>query len=547
MKRINSTCMMIGIALCALALSAAPAAAQCIYGTSFGSATFGACNQEFITATTCAFAGEYSTFNSLMTGYEYEFRGTGGSGNYLTITDTSNNALAWGFSPLVWTSTLTGGIRVHVSVNAQCGTEFTCHTVQGRCLGAASPNIDVDPLSLSSIQPVDTITQQTLSISNTGGADLEWEILEGMMAQATFQTLPGIETAPERVFDVPAEVTSANDCAAFDDFPGREPRGWAQFCAPLNGMDSAPLATPVTPLGVTSIGYAQDIGSISDHFVRFTLNDFPGQTVVENNIYTYYGIDFDATATTLYALNDTTDELGMINADGSFTTIVACTPPSETDWTGLAIDPVTNELYASTAANLYRLDPAACSPVLVGPFGGGSSLMIAIAIGPQGVMYGHDIATDLIYTIDTATGAATAVGPTGYNANFAQGMDFDNDDGTLYIWLYEGSGANVYGTVDLATGAVTPLASSNPLGEFEAATQTSTVCTNPSNVPWLSVDPDNGTTVPDDNATVDVTFDSTGLAVGTYNANLCIFSNDPDNGTGNGTATGCRSGGHGSR
>ena len=32
-----------------------------------------------------------------------------------------------------------------------------------------------------------------------------------------------------------------------------------------------------------------------------------------------------------------------------------------------------------------------------------------------------------------------------------------------------------------------------------------------------------------------VGFDSTGLANGTYNANLCIDSNDPDAGPGNGT------------
>jgi hypothetical protein len=398
-----------------------------------------------------------------------------------------------------------------------------------------APNIDVDPLSLSSTQPPDTTTQQALTIGNTGTENLVWNVLEapgGLQPQKAFQTLPGITAAPEPVFDVPEEVTSADDCAAFENFPGQEPPGWAQFCAPPNAASAASPETPVAPLGPTSLGSAQDIGYISNHFVRFFLNDFPGQTVVTDNIYAYYGIDFDATATTLYALNDSTGELGIINTDGSFTRIVDCPPPEGGNWTGLTIDPLTNEFYASTAVNLYRIDPAACSPTLVGPFG--TSLMIAIAIGPQGVMYGHDIGTDSIYTIDTTTGAATLVGPTGYAANYAQGMDFDNDDGTLYIWLYMGSGANVYGTVDLATGAVTPLATNNPLGEFEGATQTSAVCTNPSDVPWLSVDPDNGTTAPGDNATLDVTFDSTGLTFGSYSASLCINSNDPDNGTGNG-------------
>jgi len=399
-----------------------------------------------------------------------------------------------------------------------------------------APDINVSPLSLNALQPPDTTTQQTLTIGNTGTGSLVWDVLEAQEAQKAFQTLPGIKAAPEPVFDVPEAVTSVEDCAAFQNFPGREPPGWAQFCAPLNAVAASSPETPVVPLGPTSLGSAQDIGYISDHFVRFFLNDFPGQTVVVDNIYVYYGIDFDATATTLYALNDSADELGIINADGSFTGIVACPPPDGAgNWTGLSIDPLTNEFYASTAVNLYRLDPATGSPTLVGPFG--TSLMIAIAIGPQGVMYGHDIGTDSIYTIDTTTGAATLVGPTGYAANYAQGMDFDNEDGTLYIWLYTGSGANTYGTVDLATGAVTPLATDNPLGEFEGATQTVafTACSNPSDVPWLSVTPDNGTTAPGDNATLDVTFDSTGLAVGTYSANLCVNSNDPDDAPGNGT------------
>jgi hypothetical protein len=60
-------------------------------------------------------------------------------------------------------------------------------------------------------------------------------------------------------------------------------------------------------------------------------------------------------------------------------------------------------------------------------------------------------------------------------------------------------------------------------------------CDAADDIPWLSVNPDNGTTAPGNTATVDVTFDSTGLAAGTYNANLCVSSNDPDPGPGNET------------
>jgi hypothetical protein len=54
-----------------------------------------------------------------------------------------------------------------------------------------------------------------------------------------------------------------------------------------------------------------------------------------------------------------------------------------------------------------------------------------------------------------------------------------------------------------------------------------TACDSPVDIPWLSVSPDTGATVPLATTVVDVTFDSTGLATGTYTANLCVNSDDP--------------------
>ena len=61
------------------------------------------------------------------------------------------------------------------------------------------------------------------------------------------------------------------------------------------------------------------------------------------------------------------------------------------------------------------------------------------------------------------------------------------------------------------------------------------VCSAPSDVPWLSLAPTSGATAGGGSTPVTVTFDSTSLAPGTYNANLCVTSNDPDPGPGNGT------------
>ncbi len=54
-------------------------------------------------------------------------------------------------------------------------------------------------------------------------------------------------------------------------------------------------------------------------------------------------------------------------------------------------------------------------------------------------------------------------------------------------------------------------------------------CDDPADLPWLDVSPDSGVTPGSETDEVAVTLDSTGLAPGTYTANLCVISNDPTN------------------
>lgn len=390
------------------------------------------------------------------------------------------------------------------------------------------PEIEVDPTSVSSSQAVDSVRVRTLTISNTGTADLDWNIYEYVPLLAPPAAAP--TARPANANDRPA-VTSAAECAAYESYAGLEPVGYAELC--MDKVPSAPAVGSRSPMGatdVTDIAYALDIGLVSDNFVFHQLNDFPGQTVVATNTQPIFAMDFDAAATTLYAIDNTSREFGIIDlGSGAFTpiTTVSGIPPAD-NISGLTIDPATNNAYVSglsASMDLYSFDLATGVATLIGS-DASVSLLIDIAIGPNGVMYGHDISTDSIYTIDRSTGAATLVGPTGVNSNFAQGMDFDNATGTLYAWMYQGGGANNYGTIDLATGALTPLATSNPEGEFEGAVQVAG-CTS-GDIPWASVNPATDTTPPASSDTVDVTFDATGLADGVYTGTLCLTSNDLD-------------------
>jgi uncharacterized repeat protein (TIGR01451 family) len=300
------------------------------------------------------------------------------------------------------------------------------------------------------------------------------------------------------------------DCEALANSPLPEPEGYAEQC--LGGIVPSPWSSD--SFDPTDTAFALDIGFVSDNFVSHVLNNFPGQTVLGANAQPIFAMDFDETATTLYAIDNTSRQLGTLNlANGAFTSIAAVTGvPAAENMSGLAIDPSTGTAYltglGTGGMNLYTLNLATAAATLIAnnPAHG---LMIDISMGCEGVLYGHDINTDSIYIINTTTAATTIVGATGVNSNFAQGMDFDNADGTLYAYTYQGGGANVYGTINLATGALTPLASSNPQGEFEGATQTTCgVVVEPGIA--ISKSPANQTIVTGGNANFTITVTNTG-------------------------------------
>lgn len=74
------------------------------------------------------------------------------------------------------------------------------------------------------------------------------------------------------------------------------------------------------------------------------------------------------------------------------------------------------------------------------------------------------------------------------------------------------------GTADLIW-SITEADPANPAG-----------CAVPSDLAWLGANPTSGTTAAANSASVDVTFDATGLAAGEYDGLLCIASNDPSQG-----------------
>ena len=202
------------------------------------------------------------------------------------------------------------------------------------------------------------------------------------------------------------------DCDA--DSVLAEPAWHAEACrAPgqTHASVRGPAALPPTPFA-----FAHDVGATSNNVVRHRIVDFPHQTILGQNAMQLFGYDFDAQAETLYALDNIGHQLGrMTLTNGAFTAIGPSVPLAGHTWTGLTFHPRTNKLYASSTnavtSALYTINLATGAATLVDTQAT-TAILIDISVNCDGVMYGHDIATDSLFRLNKTTAAATLVGAT---------------------------------------------------------------------------------------------------------------------------------------
>lgn len=229
----------------------------------------------------------------------------------------------------------------------------------------------------------------------------------------------------------------------------------------------AALAAGLTSSAMAQIGdvYMFNLRSNPNQLWRVGLSDPTNRIFIDQNIgYDTFAMDFDQTASTLYAHNVTSGEFGTIDlTNGIFAPIAPLTGvPTGTTVTGITVAP-NGSAYLSSATDLYSLNLATGAATLIGPMTG-ATLVIDITADNAGRLYGHDIALDSLVSIDSLTGAATVVGPTGLAANFAQGMDFDWSTNTLYATIYTGGGTGRFVSWDTTTGAVTTIVDTGAAG-----------------------------------------------------------------------------------
>jgi hypothetical protein len=242
----------------------------------------------------------------------------------------------------------------------------------------------------------------------------------------------------------------------------------------------ATLASGLFTSAAYAVGdvYAVDVRAVSNRLIRFPVNA-PALNILNAapNVYDGFAMDFDPSGTTLYGITFTSvagapHNFGTISqTTGVHTTIapISGPAPAETNWADLMIAP-NGDFWALAVSGappaavnrIYRINPVTGVATLSSTLNLVAGTVIDMAVDANGVFYGNDFTRDVLVRIDPITGVTTDIGPTGFNASFAQGMDFDFETNDLYATLYTGGGTGQYVRFNLATGAATSLFVTTP-------------------------------------------------------------------------------------
>ncbi|HRQ40767.1 MAG TPA: proprotein convertase P-domain-containing protein [Chloroflexota bacterium] len=352
-------------------------------------------------------------------------------------------------------------------------------------------NIDVDPLSLSSTQDPGTVETQTLTIANTGDGTLTWDITEEPTAVLSAITTGG-DAALAREDASAAATNSSQAAGAAPALSGwRVPEDILYDNGPLithpgGGAGGADVSALQTALGMDTFGFGNQVAAGNRVADDFTVTG--GGWFI--NTITFFGYQTGSSTTSTFTA------VNLRIWDG---------PPNDPTSNVVFGDTTTNRMTATGWSNIYR------------------TLDTALSATDRPIMANvTDINTFLppgTYWVDWQANGTLASGP------WAPPISILGQTTTGNAMQFTTAGwANL---VD--GGTLTPQG-------LPFIIEGLSDCSNPADVPWVSVDPTSGSNAGGTSTDVTVTFDSTGLSSGTYTANLCVSSNDPDVGPGNGTS-----------
>jgi hypothetical protein len=375
---------------------------------------------------------------------------------------------------------------------AEAETEFLVvpNTVSRLDFALPAGLLSFTPASLKARLNSGQETHQDLTLVNSGTAAADFDLL----------TLPVGPVWPHRS---PVGPASAHPMSVEGTSFGPAPTPLATTATTASGARVLGIETPAygVNLSAASVVYWPDLDA--PHV-------WTPQGAVAGTAYSAGDFrlgDFS----TLWVLDMSANDLRTVNvATGTATVVGSAAPVTGQVWTGMTAS-VNGTLYAAstngTVSTLYTIDPVTAAVAVVGGITNAPAI-IDIAIDAAGQMYGVDILLDQLISIDPATGAGTVVGALGVDANYAQGMDFDESSGVLYWAAYTTSSGELR-TIDTATGA------STLVGAFPGGAEVDCLAVatyGGSGLPWLVLTPAGGTVAGASSFPIDAHFIADGAA-----------------------------------
>ena len=378
--------------------------------------------------------------------------------------------------------------------------------------GVEPPVITVNPTSLDEDLVTGEVAQHTVTIGNTGGSNLEFDI---------------------KSEEVTAAAATIKQRISIPRSDGKFQRGSAAASARMAPGTHSGVAGIKQSSGIAAAGSAFSTEAGFAQATRFDLN----QPEVLNFIgaaptFIWAGDFASGDNAFAYAVNDQNQFMQIDTTSGAQTIIGAIVPFGAEIWTGMAFDPSDGTMYATGtdifSSSLYLIDVTVPSATRIGSIN--MPGIIACAIDTEGNMYAHDIVTDELVSINKATGVGTPIGSLGFDANFGQGMGYDGESGTLYLAAFNNFTFQAELRVaDVTTGNTALIGVLGAVVPGDLVQLGWLAIPGLGGVSWLSLDPTEGIVPPGTSVDVTVTFDATGMFGGDYNATLSINNNDPLN------------------
>jgi hypothetical protein len=176
---------------------------------------------------------------------------------------------------------------------------------------------------------------------------------------------------------------------------------------------------------------------------------------------TYFAGDFmPGDSNKLYVLDYHWYELDVFDVSTNTNILIGQSKPRITEqWTGMT-GAINGLMYASASdclnhSTLYTINLKTGAATIIDNIRD-ANCVIDIVSFPNGKMYGIDIYDDTFIEINPTNGLTQIIGSIGFNANYAQGMDYEVATQTLYYAAFnQDTNQGELRTIDIVTGNTT--------------------------------------------------------------------------------------------